>query len=118
MSILLSLAPQLVKVRHGNSEEQPEFKPSRPSDRPLHDKNIGRAVRRPDAQPEVCTDFNGHTAGDTAAVLMHVYDAALSDEFSSTIKDTSYQRATRLTSGIRASGHVSSSTRFYQECKV
>ena len=45
-------------------------------------------------------DFNGHTADDTAALLMHVYDAALADKLSASIKDTPYERATRLTTSM------------------
>jgi hypothetical protein len=107
VSVLVPLTRQLVKVRRVGIEEQPEFEPSRPSDCALHDNNIGRVIRGPDAQSEMGADFNRHTAGDAAAILMHVNDAALSDELCAPIKDTPYQRAARLTTSMLASGHVS-----------
>ena len=108
VSDLISLAHQFVQVRHMPIEKQAELKPSRPFDRALHHKNVGRVVCRPDAQPEVSTDFNGHTTDDMAAILMHIDDAALADEFSAPIKNTPDQREARLTTSKVTSSHVPS----------
>ena len=51
-------------------------------------------------------DFDWHAAGDAAAGLMDVHDAALSHELSAAIEDTPYQRAARLTASMLASGHM------------
>lgn len=51
-------------------------------------------------------DFDWHAAGDAAAALMDVHDAALSHELSAAIEDTPYQRAARLTASMLASGHM------------
>ena len=51
-------------------------------------------------------DFDWHAAGDAAAGLMDVHDAALSHELSAAIEDTPYQRAARLTASMLASDHM------------
>jgi hypothetical protein len=51
-------------------------------------------------------DFDWHAAGNAAASLMDVHDAALSHELSAAIEDTPYQRAARLTASMLASGHM------------
>ena len=51
-------------------------------------------------------DFDWHAAGDAAAGLMDVHDAALSHELSAAIEDTPYQRAARLTASMLASSHM------------
>jgi hypothetical protein len=80
------LTDEIVQIRHVRIQEQTEFKPSRPSHRALDHDDIGRVVRGPDAQAQMGADFDGHAADDSAAVIMHIHNAALAHELSTAVK--------------------------------
>jgi hypothetical protein len=113
--LAFSLTRELIKVRRTGIEKQTEFQSPRPPDSALYHKNIGRILCGPDTQPKMRTGFHGHAARDSAPILMHVDDAALSHEFTTAIKDAPYQRTSRLTASVQASGHVSSVRQVHTE---